>query len=305
MAPKRRADPDVPATSGPLRPAHAVPAQLPPALAGFVGRASELKLLDGLVADATREPPTMAISVIAGSAGVGKTSLAVHWAHRVRDQFPDGQLYVNLRGFDQRGAATDPAEAVRGFLDTLAVPRYRIPATSDAQVGLYRSLLSGRRVLVVLDNASDAERVRSLLPGSPGCSVLITSRNRLTSLAVTEAARMMTLDLMSDADAYELLAMRLRRGRVAAEPDAASEIVELCARLPLALAVVAAQAAARPDLRLSGVADELRGAGQSLDPFAVGDAASDLRSVFSWSCAALSGGRRACSACSAGTPVRT
>ena len=164
-----------------------MPRQLPTGVAGFTGRAAELKTLTGWLEEAALPGGTVVISAIDGMAGIGKTALAVQWAHQVADRFPDGQLYVNLRGFDPAGPPVTPAEAVRGFLDAFEVPAARIPVSLDAQAALYRSLLAGRRVLVVLDNARDADQVRPLLPGSPGCGVLVTSRNRLTSLIADKA----------------------------------------------------------------------------------------------------------------------
>jgi hypothetical protein len=155
----------------------------------------------------------------------------VHWAHRVAERFPDGQLYVNLRGFDPSGPAMTPAEAVRGFLDALGAAPHQIPVSLSAQVGLYRSLLAGKRVLVALDNAASAEQVRPLLPGSPGCLVVVTSRNQLTSLVAAEGARPLPLDLLSADEARQLLARRLGADRVAAEPGAVEDIVTLCAEL--------------------------------------------------------------------------
>src|SRR5262249_7021433 len=144
---------------------------------------------------------TVVISAIGGTAGVGKTALAVFWARRVADRFPDGQLYVNLRGFDPSGMVMDPAEAVRRFLDALGVPSERIPVDLDAQAALYRSQLAGRRVLVVLDNARDTAQVRPLLPGAPGCLVVVTSRNQLTGLIAGDGAHPITLDLLTDDEA--------------------------------------------------------------------------------------------------------
>jgi DNA-binding SARP family transcriptional activator/tetratricopeptide (TPR) repeat protein len=259
----------------------AVPAQLPPDVFGFAGREEELRQLDGIAAAGSR---TVAMS---GTAGVGKTSLVVHWAHRVRGEFPDGQLYVNLRGFDPTGAPVTPAAAVRGFLDALEVPLQRIPTTVEAQVGLYRSLLADRRMLVVLDNARDAEQVRQLLPGSPTCLVLVTSRNALAGL-VTAGARPLTVDLLAGDEARELLVGRLGAGRVGAEPRAVDDIIGLCARLPLALAVVAARAATHPTFGLAALARELGEARGSLDEFAGADPATDPRAVFSWSYQQLS-----------------
>ena len=244
-----------------------MPRQLPAAVAGFAGRAAELAALTGLLQEATAAASTIVISAIGGTAGIGKTALAVNWAHQVAGQFPDGQLYVNLRGFDPAGSPMTAAEAVRGFLDAFEVPPGRIPASLDAQAALYRSLLAGRRVLVVLDNARDADQVRPLLPGSPGCAVVVTSRNRLTSLIAAEGARPLTLDLLTFAEARQLLAGRIGAGRVAAEPPAVEEIITSCARLPLALSIVAARAAAHPGFRLAALAGELRDARGGLDAF--------------------------------------
>ena len=179
-------------------------------------------------------------------AGVGKTALAVHWAHQVAHRFADGQLYVNLRGFDPAGSPATPDEAIRELLDGLAVPAAQIPPGLPAQAALYRSLLAGRRMLVVLDNARDEQQVRPLLPGGPGCLVLITSRRQLAGLAATDGARLLTLDVLPPAEARQMLTARLGAGRAAAEPAAVTQIAALCAHLPLALAIAAARAAARP-----------------------------------------------------------
>ena len=260
-----------------------VPRQLPMDVPGFTGRAEPLRELDGLLAGDGTAPATVVISAIAGTAGVGKTSLALHWAHRVADRFPDGLLYVNLRGFDPSGAPTSPAEAIRGFLTALQVAPDRIPVGMDAQAALYRSLLAGRRVLVVLDNARDAEQVRPLLPGTPGCVAVVTSRNQLTGLVATEGARPLPLALLSTVEARELLARRLGDERVAAEPAAVDGIIAECAGLPLALAIVAGRTAGRPGLSLAEVACELRETRGRLDAFDTEDRATDLRTVFSWS----------------------
>jgi DNA-binding SARP family transcriptional activator len=272
-----------------------VPAQLPSAIPGFAGRGAELAGLDAILAGtagAAGAGPggraAVAISVVSGSAGVGKTALAIHWAHRVRAQFPDGQLHVNLRGFDPGGQPLNPAEAVRGFLDAFGVPVARIPEGLPAQAALYRSLLDGKRVLVVLDNARDAGQVRPLLPGSPGCLVIVTSRDHLTGLVATEGAVPLGLDLLTAAEARDLLTLRLGQGRVAAEPGAVSDIIAGCARLPLALTIAAARAAASPAFPLAVLAAELREAGRTLDHFDGGEPATDVRAVFSWSYRALS-----------------
>ncbi|MBF9130160.1 tetratricopeptide repeat protein [Plantactinospora sp. S1510] len=261
----------------------ATPAQLPPDVAGFTGREDELRELDRLVLAATGPVETVAISAIDGTAGIGKTTLALHWAHRTASQFRDGQLYVNLRGFDPTGSPVTPTEAVRGFLDAFEVPPERIPAGLDAQVGMYRSLLAGRRVLVVLDNARDAEQVRPLLPGAAGCVAVVTSRNQLAGLVAGTGARPLTVGLPSVAEARDLLARRVGPARVTAEPEAVDEIITLCARLPLALSIVAARAAANPGFGLVVLAGELAGAQSRLDEFTGADPATNARTVFSWS----------------------
>jgi tetratricopeptide (TPR) repeat protein len=211
----------------------------------------------------------------------------VHWAHQVADRFPDGQLHINLRGFGPSGPPVTATAAVRLFLDGLGVAAERIPQGLDAQTGLYRSLLAGRKMLILVDNARDPEQVRPLLPGAPGCLVLVTSRNELTGLAAADGARLLTLDVLSEAEARELLENRLGQQRVADEPGAMTELIGLCARLPLALSVAAARVAARPSLSLAAVAAELRGTSTRLDGLNTGDAATDVRTVFSWSCRQL------------------
>jgi tetratricopeptide (TPR) repeat protein len=258
----------------------AVPRQLPMDIPGFVGRADALAELDALVASGEYSP-----IVVSGPAGVGKTMFAVHWAHRVADRFPDGQLYMNLGGFDPLGAEVSPAEAVRGFLDGLSVAPERIPQGLQAMSALYRSLLAERRILVLLDNARDAGQVRPLLPGSPGCLVVVTSRHVLSGLVATAGAKPLALDMLSTGDARELLTRRLGGGRLAAEPDAAEAILTVCAGLPLALSVVAARAATRPRFALAILAEELGAAG--LDAMRGEDAATDLRAVFAGSYRAL------------------
>ncbi|MEQ4305384.1 BTAD domain-containing putative transcriptional regulator [Plantactinospora sp. B6F1] len=257
--------------------ARSVAGQLPPAVPTFTGRAAELAILDASV-------DRGGAVVVSGTAGVGKTALAVHWAHRAAARFPDGQLYVNLRGFDSSTTPTEPARALHGFLEALGVPAARMPGEPDALVSLYRTLVAGKRLLVVLDNARDAEQVRPLLPGSPDCLAIVTSRDRLTPLVVIESAQPVVLDLLSAAEARDMLVRRLGARQVAAEPAAADEIANRCARLPLALAIVAARAATNRHFPLAAIAGELR----DLDAFHGGDEATDVRTVFSWSCRTLS-----------------
>jgi DNA-binding SARP family transcriptional activator/tetratricopeptide (TPR) repeat protein len=225
----------------------ATPAQLPADVPGFTGRADHLRLLDGLLAAAGDQAPNaVVISAIAGMAGVGKTTLAVHWGHRVRDHFPDGQLYVNLRGFAVDAPPVGPVEALAHLLRSLGEPAERIPSDVQTAAGRYRSLLADRRVLVVLDNAVNADQVRSLLPGSPGCLVLVTSRNRLTGLLARDGASSLTLDVLSPDEARGLLTAILGPDRLAAEPAATAELAEMCSHLPLALRVAAANLVSHP-----------------------------------------------------------
>jgi tetratricopeptide (TPR) repeat protein/transcriptional regulator with XRE-family HTH domain len=266
-----------------------IPHQLPAAVGGFVGRAAEVEALSLLLDEVSDSGPgTVVISAIGGTAGVGKTALALHWAHQAADRFCDGQLYVNLRGFDASGTAATTAEAVRGFLDALGVPPARIPASPDAQAGLYRSLLAGRRMLIVLDNARDERQVRPLLPASPGSLVVVTSRNQLVGLAASDGARLLILNVLTRREAIQLLTARLGASRAAAEPDAVAGIAGLCAYLPLALTVAAARAASRPGFPISALAAELRDAADRLDALNAGDPAASVRAVFSWSYTHLS-----------------
>jgi tetratricopeptide (TPR) repeat protein len=228
------------------------------------------------------------IIAICGMPGVGKTSLAVHWVHRVRTRFPDGQLYINLRGFDPSDAATSPAEAVNRLLYALGVPAQRMSVPVEAQLDLFRSELAGRRIALVLDNARDAEQVRALLPGDPGCLVVVTSRDDLRGLVAAQGARQIGLDPLTDDEARQVLTRRLGQERIAAEPAAVSEVITHCGHLPLALAVTAARAASRPGLSLAAVAGELTDARGGLGAFDGSDPATDLRAVFSWSYRLLS-----------------
>ncbi|MEH1123028.1 AfsR/SARP family transcriptional regulator [Micromonospora sp. CPCC 206061] len=282
-----RDDAPVAASAGPARraaarPLRPVPAQLPTDVPGFVGRAAELAQLGELL-----EASAVRICVVSGTAGVGKTALAVRWAHDVAHRFPDGQLYVNLRGFDPGGVAMDPSEAVRRLLDALDVPPERIPSDLDSRSALYRSQLAGRRLLVVLDNARDPAQVRPLLPGAPGCAVVVTSRHQLSSLVAAEGAQHLPLDLLTASEAHDLLARRVGARRVAGEPSAVAEILARCSGLPLAVAVVAARAAVSRHLPFAALAEQFRGDGDCLDALTTGDPSTDLRAVLSWSYRAL------------------
>ncbi|HEX7165270.1 MAG TPA: tetratricopeptide repeat protein [Trebonia sp.] len=265
-----------------------VPRQLPTRVPHFAGRAGELAQLDGVLDAAASDRAVgatgVAISAIGGTAGVGKTALALHWAHRVAHRFRDGQLYANLRGFDAgHGKPAEPADVLRGFLDALGVHPERLPADVEGLAGLYRSVLAGRRMLVLLDNAADAAQVRPLLPASPECLVIVTSRRELAALAAGEGARLLQLDVLSEQEASELLVARLGKERAADEPWAVTELATLCARLPLALSVVVARAAASPKLPLSSLAAELTELGGRLDGLDAGDPAANVRNVLSLS----------------------
>jgi DNA-binding SARP family transcriptional activator/tetratricopeptide (TPR) repeat protein len=262
-----------------------VPRQLPAVTERFVGRAAELEALTGMLASAAVTAPVAAIS---GPPGIGKTTLALRWAHLAASQFPDGQLYVNLRGFEASGQPLPAATAIRDFLDALQVPAERIPAGLPAQTALYRSLLAGRRVLVVLDNARDAAQVRPLLPGMAGCLTVVTSRGRLPGLMAADGARPVALKPLSRGEAADLLARSIGAERVTGDEDAAGEVIECCVRLPLAISVAAARAAARPGASLADMAAELRDARTRLDILDTRDGTSSMRTVYSWSYRQLS-----------------
>ncbi|MBP2479257.1 tetratricopeptide (TPR) repeat protein [Crossiella equi] len=255
-----------------------VPRQLPAAPGLFTGRAAELARLDQAL-DATA---SVRVSAIGGAGGVGKTWLALAWAHRHLDRFPDGQLFADLHGFSPAGEPVDPAVALRGFLDALAVDPGRIPAGVDAQAALYRSLVAGRRMLVVLDNAADSAQVVPLLPGSPTCTVLVTGRRRLASLIDRHGAGHLSLGVLTDAEAHALLAARLGADRLAAEPRAVAELVGLCGGHPLALSIIARGGTAHPGLPLAEIAAEARELGLAvLDHDS--DPSASLPTVLSWS----------------------
>ncbi len=246
-----------------------MPRQLPAGVARFAGRTAQLAELRAWMQAAGSSDEAVRVLVIGGTAGAGKTALAVHWAHQSAAEFPDGQLYVNLRGFDPSGTPVAAADALRWFLGAFGVTEEQIPDSVDAQAALYRSVLAGKRVLVILDNARDAGQVRPLLPGSPSCLVLVTSRARLPGLAATEGARLLPLDVLTGTEAHELLAGRLGE-RASAEADAARQLTESCSRLPLALSIVAARAAARPLMPLTELSRELADAQGRLDALDAG-----------------------------------
>jgi tetratricopeptide (TPR) repeat protein/transcriptional regulator with XRE-family HTH domain len=256
------------------------PHQLPPDVVAFTGRGGALAELDALL-DRTDRPGAVVVTAIAGMAGVGKTALAVHWGHRVVGRFPDGQLYLNLRGHDTR-PPVPTADALAWMLRDLGVDGAAVPASLDERIGRYRTLLASRRVLVILDNAASAEQVRDLLPGTPSCLVVVTSRDALAGLVARDGASRIDLDLLPVADAVSLL-RELIGPRVDEEPSAVGALVQRCGRLPLALRIAAETARSRPGQPLADLVDELSGE-HRLDALdAGGDAQTAVRTVFSWS----------------------
>ncbi|WP_267891179.1 AfsR/SARP family transcriptional regulator [Streptomyces dysideae] len=278
--------PAAPASPTQVRPrenAPPAPAELPHGAAGFAGRTDELARLHALLPPERHRGPssTVVISAIGGAAGIGKTALAVHWAHQVRDRFPDGQLYVNLHGFDHDRQPLKAGEALELLLRSLGLAASEIPTNDEAQGRVYRTLLADRRLLVLLDNAASAEQVRPLLPGSPSCCVVVTSRNRLGDLVARDGAHALPLDLLLPAEARALLTEALGADRLSAEPLAADELIRLCGGLPLALRVAAARLAGDPGLRLADLVAEVSEGNrlEALEPD--GDENSPLRAAFS------------------------
>jgi DNA-binding SARP family transcriptional activator/tetratricopeptide (TPR) repeat protein len=263
--------------------ARRTPAQLPPDIADFTGREGLMDRLDALVAG---DSGAVVINAIDGTAGVGKTALAVHWAHRVRHRFPDGQLHLNLRGY-ALSPPLQPAQALTYFLRSVGVPAEDIPVDLDEATAMYRTALSDKRMLILLDNAVSAQQVRPLLPASPGCVVLVTSRDRLDGLVATNAARRVTLDVLPADEAIALLERMLGAGRVAAEPGAAAELASLCARLPLALRIAAAHLAGRPALRIADHVSALRAGNPVASLQIEGDEETAVAAAFDLSYSAL------------------
>ena len=234
-----------------------IPRQLPGDVRGFVNRSTELRRLNAVLTGDSDEPRVVSIHVITGMAGVGKTSLALHWAHQVWESFPGGQLYTNLRGYDP-GFPVTPLEALNGFLMALQMPAGAIPTDVESAAALYRSLLAGRQMLVILDNAATVEQVRPLLPGTAGCLVLVTSRSQLSGLAVRDGARRLTLRTLPEPEAVTLLRTVTAAYREGDDSDKLVELAGLCARLPLALRIAAERAASHPFMRLDDLIEDLR-----------------------------------------------
>lgn len=264
------------------------PRQLPADVRGFVNRSAELDLLNSILNPEESGPPQAGVFVIVGTAGVGKSSLAIHWAHRVHQRFPDGQLCVNLRGYDP-GAPIAPEAVLGRFLRALDVPPRAIPADLEAMAALYRTLLADRRALILLDNAATVGQVRPLLPGTPGCLVIVTSRNRLSGLAVRDGARRLTLKLLPEPDAVDLLHTLTAEYRANEDPGKLAELAHLCARLPLALRIAAERAASRPWMPLDDLIRDLRDESALWEALSTDaeDESDAVRTVFAWSYRAL------------------
>jgi tetratricopeptide (TPR) repeat protein len=258
-----------------------IPRQLPMAPRWHVARERQLSTLTTGLTDA-RLPAV----VIEGIGGVGKTTLALHWAHQNATRFPDGQLFTNLRGFDPHAAPAKPGTVLHGFLLALGVDPAAVPAEVDAAAALYRSVLAGRRIMIVLDNARDVDQVLPLLPGTASCAVLVTTRNRLSWLR-TQGVFIVRLETMADADAQALLDHVLSSEAVLAEPAAVTAIVRRCGGLPLALTIAAARVTEHPDFPMSALVEELDEEGTRLNAFDAGDGANSLSAVLSWSSGSL------------------
>ncbi|CAL9675507.1 AfsR/SARP family transcriptional regulator [Streptomyces sp. enrichment culture] len=274
----------VPAAEPVTRP---VPRQLPAGPARLIGRTAELSCLDQLLDPQPGRRGARPAAVICGTGGTGKTWLALHWAHAHQRQFPDGQLFVDLRGFSPSSEPLSATQAVRGFLNTLGVDSSDIPADPDAQAALYRSLVADKRMLIMLDNARDTEQVLPLLPGSPTCAVVITSRHQLTGLVVSHQPVHITTGTFDDPTAREMLALLSGAARIAADPDAVTALVDYCGGLPLALGVLAARIVTNPSLTLQALAAELREAAHRLDALETGESGRGVRTVFASSYQAL------------------
>ena len=278
---------------GSVIPVGGIPHQLPPDIRGFVNRTDDMGHLDAILAPSESDAHEFGVCVVVGTAGVGKTSLAVHWAHRVAPRFPDGQLYVNLRGYDP-GAPVAPHAVLGEFLRTMGVPAEAIPATVESRSALYRSILADRRVLIVLDNASSANQIRPLMPGTSGSLVLATSRSRLASLIARDGAHLVSIDLLAPDEAVELLHMVIERHRSSDSPVELAELARLCARLPLALRIAAERAISRPHMPLRDLITDLRDESSLWTALTTedDDESEAVRAVFSWSYRAMS--KQAC-----------
>lgn len=282
------APPAEPAPPGPGSGQTIRPSRLPASLPSFVGRRADLARLDAVVADPNDAAGATTVVVIDGMGGVGKTTLALRWANSLADRYPDSQLHVDLRGFGPDDQMLSPEQALRELLETMGVAQQQMPGTVAAQAALYRSILAGQRVLIVLDNARNTGQIRPLIPNSPTCLVIVTSRNQLSGLTATHDAHTLSLARLPEGDAREALLRKLDmqcggrgdpRGRD--HVDDVTEITRLCAGLPLAISIVASRATTESHLTLQDIAAELRES--RLDAFDQHDGAAGVRGAFSWS----------------------
>lgn len=264
------------------------PAQLPPESPLFTGRRGELESMHAALRDTQQKWTAPPVILVGGAPGVGKTTLALRFAHQVAGRFPDGQLFADLRGFADSGTARDTAEVLQEFLTSLGTSLSAVPASVSHRTALLRTVLARRRVLLFLDNARDEEQVRPLLPSTPDCMAVVTSRSELHGLLAAEGARSITLHVPPVEEGRAILTRRLGAARVGADPEAAEDIVRLCAGLPLALAVAAARATLHPEFTLRALAEELRAGERTLDAFSGTGDSGDVRAVFSWTYRALS-----------------
>ncbi len=283
-------DGEMPAGRFPRRPSagsslRRVPAQLPADVADFTGREANLEQLRAAMSDAgRRDNPAVAVAVVAGAPGLGKTALAVHAAHALRRDFPDGQLYVSLRGGSEQ--PVPPDEVLARFLRDLGVDGARIPVDAEERAALYRTRLAERQMLIVLDDARNAAQVRPLLPGSGSCAVIVTSRHRLSDLA---GSRLIDLDVLDDPEATELFVRIIGAERADAEPDAVRDVVAICAGLPLAIRIAGARLAARRGWKIRSLANRLADQRRRIDELTAGDLA--VRACFQVSFDALARGK--------------
>jgi predicted ATPase len=266
----------------------ATPHQLPNPIKDFVGRAAELTTLDRLAREAgtTRYP---AVVAICGGPGIGKSALAIHAAHRIARYFPDGELYIDLKGFGPQDCPVGPGEALQEILGALGIAPDQLPASVDARASFYRSVLANRKMLVVADNVFDSAQVRPLVPACPGCMMIVTSRRQIANMVTSVGAYLINLDVLSSRESQELLVSRSGSGATAGEAEAVARLADLCDGLPLALAVIAARAAARPGHTLSQMAAVMGQSASRLDVLNDFEPAGDVRTAFSWSYAKLTG----------------
>ncbi|MDA3644037.1 tetratricopeptide repeat protein [Saccharopolyspora indica] len=268
-------------------PARPIPRQLPLVPGDFTGRDAEFDALTALLESTADRGDAVMMSVIGGQGGIGKTTLALRWAHQHLDRFPDGQLFVDFRGFDPKEEPLTASSALHTLLAALGIEPPMIPSGTEAKSSLYRSLIAEKRMLIVLDNARTADQVVPLLPGTPACAVLITSRDRLPRLTTRYGARPLHLAALTDSAARELLTARLGAARLAAEPAAVDEILARCRGFPLALSVISGRGLTQPNFPLHSLAEQLRDSATRLGVLDAGDPQSSLRAVLSWSYDAL------------------